>query len=218
MPIRIMLVEDHASFRQTLAFMFDREPEFSVVEQAGSLEQARATLRNGASEADVAVVDLGLPDGEGIDLIREMSDRNLSTLVLSASIDPAQIARAVEAGADGVLHKSCAIRDIMEAVRSLRNGEPLLSPYEVIEMLRMVGRKRREESEAQRSFDSLTPRELEVLRALAQGLDSKEIAHRLTITVETERTHMVNILKKLNVNSRLQALVFAVRHGAVQIH
>jgi DNA-binding NarL/FixJ family response regulator len=93
----------------------------------------------------------------------------------------------------------------------------LLSPAEVIEMLRLVSRRRQEEYEAQRSIEKLTPREKQVLQALAEGLDSKDIAEKLHITIETERTHMVNILNKLGVHSRLQALVFAARYGIVEI-
>lgn len=216
---RILLVEDHASFRQALAFMFEREPEFAVVGQAGSLEEARRFLNGSGGEADVAVCDLALPDGDGFDLIEELAANGgkVITLVLSASLEPARFARAVEAGAAGVLHKAAAIGDIVEAVKRLRAGEALLSPDEVIEMLRMVSRQRQEQLEAQRAIDRLTRREREVLQALAEGLDSKEIAEKLHITVETERTHMVNILNKLGVHSRLQALVFAARNGLVEI-
>jgi DNA-binding NarL/FixJ family response regulator len=213
-----LLVEDHASFRQALAFMFEGEEEFVVGGQAGSLAEARALLRKVPDGVDVAVVDLALPDGDGYGLIEELSSRpGVVTLVLSASLEPARFARAVEAGASGVLHKSAAIGDIVDAVRRLRAGETLLSPTEVIEMLRMVSRKRQEEYEARRAIERLTPREKQVLEALAEGLDSKDIAGKLNITVETERTHMVNILGKLDVHSRLQALVFAARHGLVEI-
>ena len=215
---RILLVEDHASFRQALAFMFEREEEFVVSGQAGSLAEARALLRKLPDEVDVAVVDLALPDGDGYGLIEELSSRpGVMTLVQSASLQPARFARAVEAGASGVLHKSAAIGEIVDAVRRLRAGEALLSPAEVIEMLRMVSRKRQQEYEARRAIERLTRREKQVLEALGEGLDSKDIAQKLNITVETERTHMVNILGKLDVHSRLQALVFAVRHGLVEI-
>ena len=216
---RILLVEDHASFRQALAFMFEREPEFAVVGQAGTLAEARRFLNGSAGETDVAVCDLALPDGDGFDLIEELATNGggVITLVLSASLEPARFARAVEAGASGVLHKAAAIGDIVEAVKRLRAGEALLSPDEVIEMLRMVSRQRQEQLEAQRAIDRLTRREREVLQALAEGLDSKDIAEKLHITVETERTHMVNILNKLGVHSRLQALVFAARNGIVEI-
>ncbi len=216
---RIFLVEDHASFRQALAFMFEREEEFAVVGQAGSLAEARDFLNGSADATDVAVCDLALPDGDGFDLIEELAakDSGVTTLVLSASLEPARFARAVEAGASGVLHKAVAIGDIVDAVRRLKAGEALLSPNEIIEMLRMVSRKRQQEVEAHKSIDRLTPREREVLQALAEGLDSKDIAQKLHITVETERTHMVNILGKLGVHSRLQALVFAARNGVVEI-
>ena len=216
---RILLVEDHASFRQALAFMFEREPEFAVVGQAGTLAEARQFLNGSAGETDVAVCDLALPDGDGFDLIEELAANGgkVITLVLSASLEPARFARAVEAGASGVLHKAAAIGDIVEAVKRLRAGEALLSPDEVIEMLRMVSRQRQEQLEAQRTIDRITRREREVLQALAEGLDSKDIAEKLHITVETERTHMVNILNKLGVHSRLQALVFAARNGLVEI-
>lgn len=214
----IMLVEDHASFRQALAFMFEREPEFSVVAQAGSIKEAREAVEN-ANGVDVAVVDLGLPDGDGVSLVEELSasKSGISALVLSASLEPARFASAVEAGAAGVLHKSASISEIVDAARRLTAGEALISPNEIIEMLRMVSRKRQEEYEVRQAIDKLTRREKEVLQALAEGLDSKEIAEKLHITIETERTHMVNILNKLGVHSRLQALVFATRHGLVEI-
>lgn len=211
----VLLVEDHASFRQALAVVFDREQEFTVAAQAGSISEARELLEG----IDVAVIDLGLPDGDGAELIEALASVNPKAIamVLSASLEPANFARAVEAGASGMLHKSASIEEIVDAARRLRAGEALLSPNEVIEMLRMVSRKRQQERDAQISIEKLTRREREVLQALAGGLDSKEIARQLHITVETERTHMVNILTKLGVHSRLQALVFAARHGVVEI-
>src|SRR5919112_2147385 len=217
-PIRVLLVEDHASFRQALAFMLEREPGFEVAEQVGSLAEARQLNGEVLENAEVAIVDLALPDGDGLELIEDFSSQpRMMTLVLSASLEPGRFARAVEAGASGVLHKSTPIKDIVEAVQMLRAGEALLSPAEVVEMLRLVGRERQEELAARQAVERLTPREKEVLKALAEGLESKEIAERLNVTVETERTHMVNILHKLGVHSRLQALVFAARYGVVRI-
>jgi two-component system nitrate/nitrite response regulator NarL len=217
-PIRVLLVEDHASFRQALAFMLEREPGFEVAGQVGSLAEARQLNGEVLENVEVAIVDLALPDGDGLELIEDFSSQpRMTTLVLSASLEPGRFARAVEAGASGVLHKSTPIKDIVEAVKMLRAGEALLSPAEVVEMLRLVGRERQEELAARQAVERLTPREKEVLEALAEGLESKEIAEKLNVTVETERTHMVNILHKLGVHSRLQALVFAARYGVVQI-
>ncbi|HEX4993264.1 MAG TPA: response regulator transcription factor, partial [Rubrobacteraceae bacterium] len=101
---RLLLVEDHASFRQTLALVFDQEPDFEVVAQAGTVAEARRVMQN--READLAVVDLSLPDGEGVELIEELRETNplFAALVLTASLDRAEHARAVEAGAAGILH------------------------------------------------------------------------------------------------------------------
>ena len=214
--IGILLVEDHVSFRQALAFILEREPGFDVVAQVGSVAETRALDSKLLEEVEVAIVDLALPDGDGLDLLEDLSSRTV-TLVLSANLEPGRFARAVEAGASGVLHKSTPITEIVDAVRRLEAGEALLSPGDVVEMLRLVNRERQEELSARRAVERLTPRETEVLQALAEGLESREIAERFSVTVETEHTHMVNILHKLGVHSRLQALVFAARHGVVQI-
>ncbi len=213
--IRVLLIDDHASFRQPLAFMFNREPDFEVVGQAGSVAEARPLLGN----ADVAIVDLDLPDGNGIEIVTELRAVNPSCIViiLTASSNQGHFAQAVEAGAAGVLHKSTSISEIISAARRVGNGEFLLSPREVVEMLRLAGRQRERDRSAQQALARLTAREREVLQALAEGFNDKEIGQRLYISTETARTHMVNILGKLGVESRLQALVFAVRHGAIEI-
>ena len=214
-----MLVEDHTSFRQALAYMFEREPDFEVVAQAGSLAEARTLPGASLNDVEVAVVDLALPDGDGFELIEHftLAEPQIMTLVLSASLEPVRFARAVEAGAAGVLHKATPIKDLVAAVRRLKSGEALLSQDEILEMLRVVSRERQQKQEVLQAIERLTPREIELLRALAEGLESREIAEKMNITVETERTHMVNILRKLGVRSRLQALVFAARHGLVRI-
>jgi DNA-binding NarL/FixJ family response regulator len=214
---RILLVEDHASFRQTLAFVFDREPEFEVVAQAGSLAEARKVMDG--LKVDLGVIDLALPDGEGIDLIKDLREANpnFAALVLTASLDRAEHARAVESGAAGILHKSAGVDEILDATRRLGEGETLLSQEELIALLRLAGQSREEEREARASIEQITLREREVLQALGEGLSNKEIAAKLHVSVDTERTHMMNILNKLGVHSRLQALLFAARHGLIEI-
>jgi two-component system nitrate/nitrite response regulator NarL len=214
---RILLVEDHASFRQTLAFVFDQQREFEVVAQAGTLAEVRRKMED--SVADLAVIDLTLPDGEGTELIEELREANpdFAALVLTASLDRTEHARAVEAGAAGILHKSADVDAILDATRRLGEGETLLSDDELVALLRLAGQNREEEVEARASIEQITPREKEVLQKLAEGLSNKEIAASLHMSVDTERTHMMNILNKLGVHSRLQALVFAARHGLVEI-
>jgi DNA-binding NarL/FixJ family response regulator len=213
--IRVLLVDDHASFRESLALLLEREPDIAVVGQAGSLAEARALLRR----VDVAIVDLDLPDGHGADLVRELRAVNPDgmVLILTGSSSRADLARTVEAGAAGALHKSVGTGEILRAVRRLSAGEQLLSPEEIIGMLRLASRQREEERDAREALGRLTPREREVLQALAEGLNDKQMAQRLHISTKTVRAHMVSILAKLGVDSRLQALVFAVRHGFVEV-
>ena len=212
---RVLLVDDHAAFREPLAFMFDREPEFEVVAQAGSLSEARRDLEI----IDLAVVDLDLPDGDGTELIGELRAANPQgmVLVLTASVDREAYARAVEAGAAGVLNKSARIMEVIEAARRLVEGKALLSGAEVVELLRLAAQRRERDHEARLAIEQLTPRELEVLQALADGLSDKEIAERLYVGSGTVRSHVVNIFGKLGVHSRLQALLFAVRHDLIDI-
>jgi len=218
--VRILLVEDHAIFREALASNLKREEaSFEVVGQAGSLAEARRILQEEQQQADVAVIDLGLPDGYGGDLIKELREANpqAQALVLSAAMDRAKIARAVEAGAAGVLNKTAHLEEVVEALRRLRRGETLLPLEEVVELLRFSGRRRDEEHDAHQAREKLTPREREVLQTLAEGLDSQEIAERLHISLRTERNHITSILAKLGVHSQLQALVFALRYGVAEI-
>jgi DNA-binding NarL/FixJ family response regulator len=212
---RVLLVDDHATFREPLAFMLNREPEFEVVAQAGTLAEARRMLDG----IDLAVVDLNLPDGDGSDVIGELRAANPQgmVLVLTASAEREAYARAVEAGAAGVLNKSASIYEVIDAARRLAAGEAVLSADEIAELLRLAGRRREQDREAQRAIEQLTPREHEVLLLLAQGMSDKEIAERLYVGSGTVRTHVVRIFGKLGVHSRLQALVFAARHGLVDI-
>ena len=217
--IRIMILDDHDTFREPLAFMLEREPDFTVVARPRSLSEARMVVKDDGFEVDVALVDLNLPDGSGADLIRDLRDsRPRSTaLVLSATADQGLLATAIEAGAAGVMHKSAPMSDLVEAVRRLATGDQLLSQEEVIEALRFLTRERESNREAQLASARLTPREREVLQALAEGSSDREIAQRLHVGEGTVHSHVTNILSKLEVSSRLQALVFAVRHGVVTI-
>src|ERR671916_864597 len=216
--VRVLLVDDHASTREAVASSFEAEG-FEVVGQAGSLAEARQLLEELQQPIDVAVLDLGLQDGYGGDLIEELREKNpqAQALVLSASLDHADTARAVEQGAEGVLNKTAHLDELVEAVRRLRAGERLMPLEEVVGLLRYAGRAREHEYEARQAIEKLTPREKEVLQALAEGLDSEGIAEKLHISVGTQRNHMSSILSKLGMHSQLQVLVFAVRYGLVEI-
>jgi DNA-binding NarL/FixJ family response regulator len=212
---RVLLVEDHASYCEMLAFVFDGESEFKVVAQAGSLAEARSMLEG----IDLAIVDLELPDGDGTDLIGALRTVNpdVAVLVLTANTEREVHARAVQAGAAGVLHKSVHIKDIIGAARRVVAGEIILSADKALELLRVAGRSRELAYKAWQAIEQLTPREQEVLQALAEGLSDQEIAERLHVSTGTVRNHFVNIFKKLGVHSRVQALVFAVSYGLVEI-
>jgi DNA-binding NarL/FixJ family response regulator len=155
--VRILLVDDQASIREALASTFEGEG-FKVVRQAGSLAEARQMLEE-QQEIDVAIFDLGLPDGYGADLIKELREKNpqAEALVLSASLDRANMARAVECGAAGVLNKMAHLEEVVEAVRRLRAGETLMPLEEVVELLRYAGSERAHEYEARKTIEKLTP-------------------------------------------------------------
>ena len=213
--IRVVLVDDHLSFRQPLAFMLMREPDLTIIGQAGTVAEARPLL----AEADIVLIDLDLPDGEGIDLIEDLRSINpkAMALVLTGSRSNLAMARAVEVGAAGVLHKSRPVSEVTDAIRRVHAGESLMSVRETMEMLRFLTRQREEDRIFQATIGRLTRREHEVLQTLAAGLSDCEIAHQLHVSTETVRTHMVNVLAKLGVDSRLKALVFGLQHGLVMI-
>jgi PAS domain S-box-containing protein len=212
---RILLVEDHAAVREAIAAMFEREPDFRVVGQASSLAEARGLLHG----VDVAVLDIGLPDGDGTELIEELSQASphAEALVLSATLDRAQAARAIERGAAGTLDKTAHLDEVVDAVRRLRAGETLLPLDEVAELLRFAGRQREQERADREAIGRLTPREREVLQALGDGLDSQAIARRLGISPRTQRNHVASILGKLGVHSQLQAVLFGLRYDLIEV-
>ncbi len=213
--LRILVVDDHAAFRQALTFLLQQEPDVTAVAQAGWLADAHQHLAG----IDVAIVDLQLPDGSGLELVRPLCAMNPrgAVLILTSSRDRRQYAQALVAGAAGILHKSVGIGEILSAVRCLSQGEQLHSTSEIFELLRLADHQRAQEGDAQVALGQLTHREGEVLQVLGEGLNDQQIGERLQISTETARTHMGHILGKLGVNSRVQALVFAVRYGAVTI-
>ena len=134
--IRVLIVDDDVSLRQLLAFMLEREPEFQLVAEAGTLAEARRVLQ----DADIAIVDMMLPDGSGTDLVGELRAANpgCRVLVLTSVVNRVLLARAMQAGAAGIVQKSARIGEIVDALRQLDRGEQLLSPAEASELQRLV--------------------------------------------------------------------------------
>lgn len=213
--IQLLIVDDHAAFRQPLAFMLDREPDMAVVAQAGTVAEARAVVQATAGDINVALIDLRLPDGLGIDLLHLIKEANpgAASLMLTADQDKLQFARAIEMGAIGVLGKTASIDEIVAGIRLAARGESVQSAQEIIELLRLANTERERDKATQITLARLTPREREVLETLSEGLDNRAIADRLFISPETARTHVVKLLSKLNVESRLQAAIFAIENG-----
>lgn len=216
--IRIILVDDHAALREALVVLLEREPDMMVVGEAGSVDETRQLLANKVP-ADVAVVDLTLPDGQGTDVVEALLDSRTveAVLVLTALSDLHARAHAVAAGALGVLHKSVPTADIIAAIRRLHRGEALFTPSQIIELLRAEVDHQEKIRNARLALSQLTPREVEVIRVLAEGLSDKEVADRLCIASKTVRVHVANILEKLGLESRLQLVLFAMRHGIVEL-
>ncbi len=137
--------------------------------------------------------------------------------MVTASEDIHDRARAIQAGAAGVLEKTAPVSEIIDCVRRLGAGETIVPPDQIIELLRLAGDYQSHSYDAQLLLMRLTQREREVLQSLGEGMSDKGIAQHLGVSNKTVRVHMANILDKLGVESRLQALIFAVRHGAIEI-
>jgi DNA-binding NarL/FixJ family response regulator len=217
-PIRVLLVEDHSAFRQALALTFTMESDIEVIGQARTIAEAHQVIQSD-NPIDVAVLDLDLPDGHGADLIQVLHAVHpaAQALILTASGGRRVLARAVEAGAAGVLHKSVDLDAIVSAVRRLVDTGWLLSPGELSTLLREARAEQRQQWTRSGTLQRLTIREQDVLALLGEGLSDKEIGLRLAIGKDTVHTHMMNLLKKLGAESRLQALIIAVRHGLIAI-
>lgn len=214
-PCRLLLVDDHAAVREALALAFARDDGWEVAGQAGSLAEARPLGR----DADMAIVDLALPDGDGADLIPHLlrARDGLQVLVLSAHADGIATARAVERGAAAVLDKLAPLDEVVSAARRLRDGQPVIAPSQMVELLRVAGRAREHADQVRCLVERLSAREREVLQLMADGLSAAEAAARMHIAPRTQRNHMANILAKLRLHSQAQALTFAIRHGVVTL-
>jgi DNA-binding NarL/FixJ family response regulator len=213
-PIRVLFVEDHQLLAEALSAMLAREPDMEVVGVAGSVAEAKILARE---RVDVVLMDYRLPDGTGADATRAIKARwpVARVVMLTALKDDETVLESIQAGADGYLTKDRAADDVVQAVRAANAGETLLPRSVILEIARRVAAAR-ERGDDRRMIEPLTPRELEVLRALTDGLSTPEICERLFIAPNTLRTHVQNIMSKLRVHSKLEAVAFALKNRLVE--
>jgi DNA-binding NarL/FixJ family response regulator len=211
-----MLVDDHAFYRSAMAHELNREPDLSVVAEASSVTEARTILNELGCAIDFAVLDLHLPDGSGIDVIRHLqaSCPASKVLVVAGTLEHQDKARALEAGAIGYLSKRAALPELIALIRRGASGESLVEPSEMLDVLRSIRQDRQPASPTQ---DLLTERERQVLAAMADGLTDREMARHFQVSPATVHSHVTNVLGKLGVHSRSQAIVAGVRARLIQI-
>ncbi len=209
--IRVLLADDHALVRAGLKRILEAEKGVSVV---GEVEDGAAALeRLGTTAADVLVLDLTMPGTDGFTVLaRAKTIRpRLKILVLTMHADAEYVARAVREGADGYLLKDSAVTDLVAGIRALHRGQPYFTPriqQQLTEILRA--------EPSASPLDVLTEREREILRLVAEGLSTKEIAARLEISVRTVETHRANLMRKLAVHSIARLVQIAIREGLVR--
>lgn len=208
MPIRILLVDDHAVVRQGLQMFLALDAELEVVGEAEDGRQAVSLAHE--LQPDVILMDLLMPRMNGIEAItairRELPD--IEIIALTSVLEDSSVVGAVRAGAIGYLLKDTQAEDLIRAIKAAAAGQVQLSPQAAARLMREI--------RAPESPETLTDRETEVLRLLAQGKSNKEIAYELSIGEKTVKTHVSNILSKLNVSSRTQAAMYAARIGLVE--
>jgi DNA-binding NarL/FixJ family response regulator len=212
--VDVVLVEDHALFRQGLSEMLSViDPLIRVAGHAESAEEALRLVPETAP--DIVLMDVHLPAMSGIEAIRRLAVLCPRTraVVVSGSAEDDSIMEALLAGACGYIVKSAPIDEIASAIRTAAQGGSIISPAVASQLLDYVRQNRPPLSIAAEPVGQLTPREGEVLRLLAAGMENSEIAQELVISTRTARNHVASILEKLQMQNRIQAAVYAVKHG-----
>jgi DNA-binding NarL/FixJ family response regulator len=217
MPIplvtRILIADDHAIVRSGLRRVLDAKPDMEVVAEAE--DGAEAVEKALKEDVHLAILDVSMPRMTGIQAAAELHKRKpeLKTLMLSMHDSEQFLFEALKAGASGYVLKSGADTDIVDAVRAAMRGDSYLYPSAVTTLVRdYVARGGRGEEQ----FDVLTPRELEVLKLIAEANTSKEIADKLFISIKTVDRHRQNILDKLGMRDRVELTRYAIRRGLIQ--
>ncbi len=214
LKVRILLADDHAVVRRGLRLVLDGEPDLEVVAEASDGQEAvELGLRE---DVDLAVLDVTMPRLTGIQAARELSRRRpeLRLLILSMHDNERYFFEALRAGASGYVLKSVADRDLVEACRAVMRGEPFLDPAAVTALIRDHLERAREGEEI--PADPLTPRESEIVKLIAEGHTSREIAELLVISDKTVERHRANVLEKLGMRDRVDLTRYAIRRGLAE--
>jgi len=211
---RILLADDHDVVRKGLRMVLDKAPDLEVVAEAGDGAEA---LEIALSDQDIhlAVLDVTMPRMTGLQAAREISRRKpeMRVLILSMHDNEQYFFEALKAGASGYVLKTVADRDLIEACRATMRGEPFLYPAAVRALVRdYLDRASRGEATPE---DPLSPRELEVVKLIAEGFTSEEIAEQLFISKKTVDRHRANVLEKLGMRNRVELTRYAIRRGLV---
>jgi NarL family two-component system response regulator LiaR len=207
MTIRVVIADDHRVVRDGLHYMLSQEPDVEVVGEAE--DGAQALLVAAATSPDVLLLDLYMPELDGHGVLAALRDapHQPAVVVLTSATDDEDLVRAVQAGATSYLLKTAAAEDVIAAVRTAATGSANLSPDLVTRLTRALRRPPPPDP-----FQPLSPREREVLDLIASGHSNRQIAHELIIGEQTVKTHVSNILTKLDLQDRVQAAIFALRH------
>jgi len=213
--ISIVLAEDHALMREGTRRILEENPDLKVVGEADDGEQALDLLYS--LQPDIAILDIHLPKLNGIEVVRRMNDcsPNTRALMLTAYDDDEYVIALMQAGAQGYLLKTAQPSEVVEAVRSIHSGETVLHPAIAAKVARFWAQSRI--SMGQRPSQKLSTREMEVLQLAAKGLRNKEIANILSISIRTVEGHFNSIFAKLNVASRMEAVLYAISHDLISL-
>ncbi len=208
--IEVLIVDDHGVVRQGLRTYLELLDDIEVIGEAENGLEAMAQVRQ--HQPDVVLMDLVMPEMDGIEATRQVSAISPSTrvIVLTSFADDEKVFPAIKAGATGYLLKDVSPGDLANAIRAVHAGETHLHPDITKKLVDQLASPR---SDPRPTPDELTPRELEVLRLIAQGKSNREIARALAISDKKVKTHVSNILSKLHLADRTQAAIFAHRHG-----
>lgn len=209
-PIKVFLLDDHEVVRRGVRDMLDAEPDIQVVGEAGTMDQALA--RGPALRPDVAVLDVRLPDGDGITVCRELRARmpELVCLMLTSFDDDDALLDAIMAGASGYVLKQIGGSDLVSAVRTVASGQSMLDPATTA---RLMSSLRGDDAveEPNQPLSGLSPREREILTLIGEGLTNRQIGKQLYLSEKTVKNHISRLLAKLGVERRVQAAVLATQ-------